>query len=131
MVESIRGNPNPDWFAETVELPANLLRQTHSLNLPSVDEATRPDIPVPGIGKPTVQEMASFFEQENRLLTCGSKHLFVKIGHVRLKIRAMYVNQANPEYLSLLIDDEKDEVCLIVPAYWRFEVAYGNQKFLW
>lgn len=131
MVEDVHRNQEADWYTETVELPANILPQSYRLSLPSVDESTRPDLPVPGIGKPTVQEMASFFEQENRLLTCGSKHLFVKIGHVRLKIRAMYVNQANPEYLSLLIDDEKDEVCLIVPAYWRFEVAYGNQKFLW
>lgn len=131
MATDVHGNQDADWYTETVELPANILPQPHRLSLPSVDETTRPDLPVQRPRTATVQEMAVFFEQENALLAQGSKHLFVKIGHVRLKIRAIYVNQADPEYLSLLIDDEKDEVCLIVPRYWRFEVAYGNQRFLW
>lgn len=118
----------PTWTFNTVELPVNLLETRSKQDTEKLAD-TAPDLAA--LTPADERAMARFFAHENELLACGSKHLFVKIGHVRLKVRALFLNENNPHFLTLMIDDEREDVWVNVPHWWRFETAYGNQRFVW
>ena len=71
------------------------------------------------------------FADINRLLATGQFHLFIKIGRVFVKIREVHLNEVNTEYLTVLIDDEKDSVWVTVPWYLEYQAYFGKRKFLW
>jgi len=67
----------------------------------------------------------------NELLKTGMFHIFAKLGIVTVKVRALYLNTFDHNYVDLLIADELEDVK--ISMLWSVKlVAYvGHRRWLW
>jgi len=67
----------------------------------------------------------------NELLKTGMFHIFAKMGIVTVKVRGLYLNPHDHNYVDLMIADELEDIK--ISMLWSVKlVAYvGHRRWLW
>jgi len=98
-------------------------------NLPKLDTVETPVAFLEGPGQGHVSQ--DILDDMNKLLSTGLFHVYVKVGHVTVKVRALYLNEHDHNYVDLMVADELEAIK--ISMLWSVGlVAYvGPRRWLW
>lgn len=86
-------------------------------------------MPVPAVfNEQLTQEI---LETVNKLLSTGMFHLYARVGRVKVKVKTIYFNAHDRNYLDLIPIDENDDVRVCALWNTEFTCFVGVRNWLW
>lgn len=85
----------------------------------------------PVVAIPSEQLTPEILDTLNKLLTTGMFHLYARVGRVKVKVKSVYFNSHDSNYLDLLPVDETNDVRVCALWNTEFTCFVGVRNWLW